>query len=136
MTSLSTDPFIQQIWCFLFINDARGLLGIITEEKASDGSFMVLCFCLSDVSYWKHGGEAGELQCPETWGQWTSTVSSIHVQLQSASQRPAREPPEERQGALYLQVTVKLIMAAFPKISPSNFKGPAVCFGNYSWLDD
>ena len=31
-------------------------------------SFMVLCFCLSDVSYWKHGREAGELQCPETRG--------------------------------------------------------------------
>lgn len=83
----------------------------------SHRSFMVLCLCLSDVSYWKHGGEARELQCPETWGQWTSTVSSVHVQLQSASQRSAREPPAERKGALYLQVTAKLITAGFPKIS-------------------
>lgn len=101
----------------LFVNDVLGLLAIAMEEKMSDGSFMVLCFYLSDVSYWKHGGEARELQCPETWCQWTSAVGSLHVQLQSASQCPSREPSAERKRTLYLQVTAKLIMAGFPKIS-------------------
>lgn len=111
--------FIQTIaFSFHFINNVLGLLEVITEKRMSDVPLMVLCFCLSDVSYWKHGGEARELQCPKTWGQWTSTVSSLHVQLQSASQCSAREPPEERKRTLYLQVTAKLIMAGFPKISP------------------
>lgn len=70
------------------------LLEMIAAEERSALSFMVLCFCLSDVAI-KHGREAGELQCPETKRPVNFTVCSLHVQLQAPPQRPAREPPTE-----------------------------------------
>lgn len=94
------------------------MVGTITEEGMFHRPFMVLRFCFLDVSHWKHGREARELQCAEAWGQWPSPVSPLHVQLQSASQRPSGEPPAERKRTLYLQVTAKLIMAGFPQTSP------------------
>lgn len=94
---------------------------MIAAGKISALSFLVLCFCLSDVSYWKHGREAGSFSALKPEGQWTSTVCSLHVQLQSSSQRPAEEPPtgKERRYAGNCKVNHDW----HHKKSPSDFKG-------------
>lgn len=99
-------------------------------------SFMVVCFCFSDVSYWKNMAEKLESFSALKPEASELTVCSLHVQLQSPPNASAREPPTERKGTLIPAGNCKLIWMASQKSPPLISKGHAIYFWKLFWLDD